>query len=125
MPSIACVFEKTVARSDLTSATAQHGSEVAGAREDRGVLPRHLQLCGGLDRVVLARSDDAEEVARPHDPDAGDVPDRAHVDREDRCGGAVTALAARADDAPVQHPGDVDVVDIRVPSGDLVEDRLP
>ena len=86
---------------------------VAAARQRRRrVGPLDLELGSGLDRVVLVRCDDAEEVALAHDLGARDVLDRALVDRNDRKAGAEERLAARPHDPPVKHPRHTDVLDV-------------
>ena len=74
--------------------------EVPAAGDRRRIRPLHLELRGRLDRVVLLRRDDAEEVADVHDLHVRDVLDRVLVDRDRHRVRAVAvgALAARPDD---------------------------
>jgi hypothetical protein len=97
-----------------------HIVEHAGmARQRRGFLPRHLERADGLDGVPLALRDNAEEVALAHDP-RRDVLDRVLVDADRLGAGAVSALAARAHHAAVQHAGQPHVLHVQVGPARLV-----
>jgi hypothetical protein len=83
-------------------------------RQRRGLLPRDLERARGLDRVPLARGDDADEVALAHDPGARNIGDRALVDAQGLRAGAVGALPARTHDPTVQHVGHAHVLHVHV-----------
>ena len=99
--------------------------DVAVARQDRVVLVGDLQLGRRLDRVVLVRRDDGDEIAPANDLRAGQVLDRALVDREHLDTRAVGTLAARADETRVNHARQPDVLDVRVGARHLVGDVEP
>jgi hypothetical protein len=90
----------------------------AAGQRLRRVDPLHLQLRGRLDRVVLVLRHDADEVALAYDAGPFDVADRLLVDRHHRRAEPEHGLAARENDAPVEHPGDADVVDVGRGTGD-------
>ena len=71
--------------------------------------------------------DDADEVADLHDLRVRDVGDRLRVDRQHLRVHAVVrgTLPARPDRAAVQHPGDPDVVHVRVGAVHLRRDVEP
>src|SRR4029079_6682959 len=105
---------------------AQPAPEVARAGQLRIALPDHLQLSSGLDRVVLLRRHDGNEVVELDDLRAGDVLDRVLVDRErDVVLRRVRAGAAGPNPARVNHAGDAHVLDVGVLAGDLVRDVDP
>src|SRR5205814_1293821 len=88
-------------------------------RQRRAVLPRHLELPRGLDRIPLALRHDADKAALAYDTGAGNVGDRAFIDAERLGARAVGALAARAHDAPMQHAGNAHVLHVLVGAGGL------
>ena len=98
--------------------------EVAVARHRGGLGPGDLQLRRSLDRVLLRRRDDAEEVALADDPGALDVLDRARVHLQRPNGSGVRPLPERTDDPAVEHPRQAEVVDVRVGAGDLLRGVL-
>src|SRR5215204_5583231 len=98
-----------------------HAVEQFGiARKRRTVLPRHLELLGGLHGIPLVLGDDADEVALVHDAGARNVLDRALVDAGSQRAGAKRALTARQHDAAVQHAGHAHMLHVHVVSGHLV-----
>ena len=92
-------------------ALAHAEPEVADRVDLRRIRPLDLQDRGRLDRVVLLRRDDREEVPDAHDLHARDVLDRVGVDGERHRVRAVAvgALPARPNDAAVEHSGHADV----------------
>ena len=106
---------------------AHLAEEVPAARDLRRVAVDDLQRRGRLDRVVLLRGDDREQIAPPHHPRIADAGDRALVDRDDprERPVAVGALAERPHEPRVQHPRDPDVVDVDVGARHLRRDVEP
>jgi len=90
---------------------------IAGQR--RGVLPGHLEVAGCPDRVPFAFGDDTDEFAAAHHPRRYSG-DRGLVDVEGLRSRPISALAARAHDAAVQHASDAHVLHVHIFADDLV-----
>ena len=75
-----------------------------------------FELRRGLDRILLALGDDADEVADPDDGDKpGNVAHRGFVDRDQAVADEVADIDAgirRTHDAAVQHAGQAHVVNV-------------
>lgn len=98
-------------------------------RQALPVLPAHLELARGADRLLLAFADHADEVA---DHDHLDQPrqpgDRAFVYRQQAAaerGADIRAGIGRAYHSPMQHAGQAHVVDIGQLAGQLRRDVHP
>ena len=95
---------------------AQRGLDVLQVGQRRHRLPGHLELRRGLDRILLALGDDADEVADPDDRDkSGDVAHRGLVDRDQAVADEIADIDAgigRTDDAAMQHAGHAHVVNV-------------
>ncbi len=99
--------------------------QVPVARHRLRLRPGDLELGRRLDRVLLVRCDDADEVALADDARALDLLDRALVDLQRLVDDAVRPLAPRPHDAAVQHPRQAELMHVRVRPGDLRRRVLP
>src|SRR6516165_838550 len=102
---------------DWHGAHAREEIAIAGQRDT--LLPRDLEIARRLDRIPLALSDDADEIAKAHDARRY-VGDRCLVDMERLGTRSVGALTARTHHAAMPHAGNSHVLHVRVFPGDLV-----
>ena len=102
---------------------AQRGLDVLQVGQRRHRLPAHLELRRGLDRILLALGDDADEVADPDDGDqSGNVAYRGLIHRDQAVADEVTDIDAgigRTNDAAMQHAGHAHIVDVNQFAGRL------
>ena len=103
------------------------GPDVPDRIDLRWLRPRHLQLSGRLDRVVLLWCDDREVVADVDDLDVRQVLDRLRVNceryRVDAV--AVGALPARTNDTTMEHARDAYVRGICLLTAHDLRDVVP
>ena len=102
---------------------AKRGLDVFQVGQRRGRLPGDFELGGGLDRVLLALGDDADEIADfDHGDQARNIAHRSFVDRDQAGadkGAGIDAGIGRPHHAAMQHAGHAYVVNINQFAGRL------